>query len=36
MYNEKLKGLYSRIGQETIISGVVRYFTVPNIFVEEE
>lgn len=36
MYNEKLKGLYSRIGQETIISGVVRYFTVPNILVEEE
>ena len=36
IYNEKLKGLYSRIGQETIISGVVRYFTVPNILVEEE
>ena len=34
MYNEKLKGLYSRIGQETIISGMVRYFTLPNILVK--
>lgn len=33
MYNEKVKGFYSRIGQESIISGVVRYFTLPNIFV---
>ena len=34
MYNEKLKGLYSRIGQDTIISGMVRYFTLPNILVK--
>lgn len=36
MYNEKLKGLYSRIGQDTIISGMVRYFTLPNILVKEK
>ena len=35
MYNEKLKGLYTRIGQETIISGMVKYFTLPTLLVEE-
>lgn len=35
MYNEKVKGIYSRIGQETIISGAVRYFSVPSMLVKE-
>lgn len=35
MYNEKVKGIYSRIGQETIISGAVRYFSLPSMLVKE-
>lgn len=34
MYNEKVEGFYSRIGQDTIISGMVDYFTIPNLLVE--
>lgn len=35
MYNEKLQGLYTRIGQDTIISGMVKYFTLPTLLVDE-
>lgn len=35
MYNEKLAGLYTRIGKESIISGLSSYYTLPNIIVEE-
>lgn len=34
MYNEKLAGVYSRIGQKSIIAGVTDYYTLPNIFIE--
>lgn len=32
MYKEKFAGVYTRIGQENIISGVVKYYTLPSIF----
>lgn len=35
MYNEKVKGVYTRIGQETIISGAVRYFSLASLLVKE-
>lgn len=31
MYNEKLKGLYTRIGENNIISGLTEYYTLPNV-----
>lgn len=34
MYNEKLAGMYTRIGKNSIISGVTDYYTVPNVLVE--
>ena len=34
MYNKEYKGLYTRLGAESIISGVTEYYTVPNIIVE--
>lgn len=34
MYNEKLAGLYTRIGKNSIISGLHGYYTVPNLLVE--
>lgn len=33
MYNEKFRGLYTRIGQESIIAGLTSYYTVPNVIV---
>ena len=35
MYGEKFQGLYTRIGQENIISGLASYYTVPNILVKK-
>ena len=35
MYNEKLAGLYTRVGNKTIISGLSQYYTTPNILVKE-
>lgn len=35
MYKEKCAGVYSRIGQESIISGMVEYYTLPSIYVKE-
>lgn len=34
MYNEKFAGIYTRIGKNSIISGVTDYYTVPNVLVE--
>ncbi|WP_422486647.1 glutathionylspermidine synthase family protein [Gudongella sp. DL1XJH-153] len=34
IYNKEYKGLYTRLGAESIISGVTEYYTVPNIIVE--
>ncbi len=34
MYNEELAGMYTRIGKNSIISGVTNYYTVPNVLVE--
>lgn len=34
MYNEKFAGVYARIGQDNIISGVVDYYTLPSILVK--
>lgn len=34
MYNEKLAGLYTRIGKKSIISGLSEYYTLPNILVK--
>jgi len=34
MYNEKLAGMYTRVGKNSIISGVTDYYTVPNVLVE--
>lgn len=34
LYNEKFAGMYTRIGKESIISGLTSYYTVPNIVVE--
>lgn len=31
LYNEKLAGLYTRIGENNIISGLTEYYTLPNI-----
>lgn len=31
LYNEKLAGLYARIGENNIISGLTEYYTLPNI-----
>lgn len=33
MYNEKLAGLYTRIGKNNIISGIIDYYTLPNLLV---
>lgn len=33
MYNEKLTGLYTRIGKKNIISGLSEYYTLPNVLV---
>lgn len=33
MYNEKLAGIYTRIGQNSIISGLTDYYTLPSILV---
>ena len=34
LYNEKLAGLYTRIGENNIISGLTEYYTLPNIKAE--
>mgnify|MGYP001186277076 FL=1 len=34
MYNEKLAGLYTRVGNKSIISGLSEYYTLPNILVK--
>ncbi len=34
MYNEKLAGLYTRIGENNIISGLTEYYVLPNIKAE--
>ena len=34
VYGEELAGVYSRIGQESIIAGVVEYYTLPSILVK--
>ncbi len=36
VYNEKLSGLYTRIGKNHIISGLHGYYTVPNLVVKEK
>lgn len=36
VYNEKLSGLYTRIGKNPIISGLHGYYTVPNLIVKEK
>lgn len=35
LYNEKLAGLYTRIGENNIISGLTEYYTLPNIKAEQ-
>ena len=35
MYNEKLAGLYTRVGENNIISGLHGYYTVPNLVVKQ-
>lgn len=35
LYNEKFAGLYTRVGKESIISGLTSYYTLPNIVVSE-
>lgn len=35
LYNEKLAGLYARIGENNIISGLTEYYTLPNIKAEQ-
>lgn len=35
MYNEKLAGLYTRIGENNIISGLTEYYVLPSIKVEQ-
>lgn len=35
MYNEKLAGLYTRVGKNNIISGLTEYYTLPNILVKD-
>ncbi|ERJ11624.1 glutathionylspermidine synthase family protein [Haloplasma contractile] len=35
MYNEKLAGLYTRVGKGNIISGLHSYYTVSNLLVED-
>lgn len=34
LYNERLAGMYTRIGKENIISGLSSYYTVPNVLVK--
>lgn len=34
MYNEKVKGLYTRIGPNNIISGLTDYYVLPSLYVE--
>lgn len=36
MYNEKLAGLYTRVGSNNIISGLHGYYTVPNLLATEK
>ncbi|MTI49848.1 MAG: hypothetical protein FH761_18615 [Firmicutes bacterium] len=36
MYNEKLKGLYTRVGSNNIVSGLHGYYTVPNLLFTEK
>lgn len=35
IYNEKLAGMYTRVGKESIISGLTSYYTLPNILVSK-
>ncbi|MBZ2174766.1 glutathionylspermidine synthase family protein [Schnuerera sp. xch1] len=35
IYNERLAGLYTRVGKSNIISGLTEYYTLPNILVNE-
>ena len=35
LYNEKLAGMYTRVGKESIISGLTSYYTLPNILVSK-
>ena len=35
IYNEKLAGMYTRVGKESIISGLTSYYTLPNIVVSK-
>ena len=36
MYKEKFAGIYTRIGKNNIISGVIDYYTLPNILVSKK
>lgn len=36
LYSEKFAGLYTRIGKESIISGLTSYFSLPNIVVSKK
>ena len=36
LYNEKFKGLYTRVGPKSIISGLSDYYTVPNFLVRNK
>lgn len=36
IYKEKFAGLYTRIGKESIISGLTSYYTLPNIIASEK
>ena len=36
MYNEKLAGLYTRVGKGNVISGLHSYYTVPNLLVSKK
>ncbi|SNS78576.1 Glutathionylspermidine synthase preATP-grasp [Anaerovirgula multivorans] len=36
MYNEKLQGVYTRVGRQNIIGSVVECFTIPNFIIEKK
>lgn len=36
MYNEKLQGVYTRVGRQNIIGSVVECFTIPNFIMEKK
>lgn len=36
LYNEKFKGLYTRVGPKNIISGLSEYYTLPNFLVRKK